>query len=250
MVHIRARTGCTSWRAIHDFQLLLHVEGKSLMRLFSDSIGRKAVMAVTGLLMVVFLIGHLLGNMTIFKGPDGINAYAEHLHALQPIVWGNRIVMGIAIILHVILAIQVTLENWAAKPVKYAVSRSLKATFASKNMIWTGVVVAVFVGYHLLQFTIRATPGLALGTDTLGRFDVFTMVITSLSGVIVAAVYVVAMLAVFFHLTHGIQSLFQTSGLSNAVMLPRYGIVGKLLSAIFLIGFGSIPVVILLGMLK
>ncbi len=218
------------------------------MRLFSDSIGRKAVMAVTGLLMVVFLIGHLLGNMTIFKGAAGINAYAEGLHKLAPVVWGNRIVMGLAIILHVILAIQVTLENWAAKPDKYAVSRSLRATFASKNMIWTGIIVAIFVGYHLVQFTFR--PGVVLGMDAAGRLDVFTMVATAFASVLIAAVYVVAMVAVFLHLTHGIQSLFQTSGLSNAIMLPRYGIVGKLLSAIFLIGFGSIPVVILIGLIK
>jgi succinate dehydrogenase / fumarate reductase, cytochrome b subunit len=219
------------------------------MRLFSDSIGRKAVMAVTGLLMVVFLIGHLLGNMTIFKGAAGINAYAEGLHKLAPVVWGNRIVMGLAIILHVILAIQVTLENWAAKPDKYAVSRSLRATFASKNMIWTGIIVAVFVGYHLAHFTFRVA-GVTAGIDALGRLDVFTMVATAFASVLVAAVYVVAMVAVFLHLTHGIQSLFQTSGLSNALMLPRYGIVGKLLSAIFLIGFGSIPVVILIGLIK
>jgi len=220
------------------------------MRLFSDSIGRKAVMAVTGLLMVLFLVGHLLGNMTIFKGAAGINAYAEGLHKLAAVVWGNRIVMGLAVVLHVILAIQVTLENWAAKPDKYAVIRSKMATFASKNMIWTGLVVGAFLVYHLLQFTIRATPGLTLGEDSLGRFDVFTMVVTSFQGVLVAALYVVAMLAVFFHLTHGIQSLFQTSGLTNAIMLPRYGIVGKLLSAVFLVGFASIPVVIFLQILK
>ena len=82
------------------------------------------------------------------------------------------------------------------------------------------------------------------------RFDVFAMVIAALASAAIAGIYVVAMLAVFFHLTHGIQSLFQTSGLSNAVMLPRYGIVGKVLSAIFLIGFGSIPVVILLQIIK
>ena len=218
------------------------------MRLFSDSIGRKAVMAVTGLLLVVFLIGHLLGNMTIFKGAAGINAYAEGLHKLVPVVWGNRIVMGLAIVLHVILAIQVTLENWAAKPEKYAVAKSLRATFASKNMIWTGLAVAAFVVYHLIQFTFR--PGVTLGTDAAGRLDVFTMVVDAFRVVLITAVYVVAMLAVFFHLTHGIQSLFQTSGLTNAIMLPRYGIVGKLLSAIFLIGFGSIPVVIFLQIIK
>jgi succinate dehydrogenase / fumarate reductase cytochrome b subunit len=219
------------------------------MRLFSDSIGRKAVMAVTGLLMVVFLIGHLLGNLTIFKGAEGINAYAEGLHKLQPVVWGNRIVMGLAVILHVIIAIQVTLENNAAKPDKYAVSRSLRATFASKNMIWTGLVVAVFIGYHLAHFTLRVT-GAQIGMDSLGRLDVFTMVRDSFVMAPIVIAYVVAMLAVFFHLTHGIQSLFQTSGLSNAIMLPRYGTVGKLLSAIFLIGLGSIPVVFLIGILK
>ena len=90
------------------------------MRLFSDSIGRKVVMAVTGLLMVLFVIGHLLGNLTIFAGPNGINAYAEHLHQLAPLVWGTRIVMGVAVVLHVVLAIQVTLENHAANPTKYA----------------------------------------------------------------------------------------------------------------------------------
>lgn len=220
------------------------------MRLFSDSIGRKAVMAVTGLLMVLFLVGHLLGNLTIFRGADGINAYAEGLHKLQPVVWGNRIVMGLAVVLHVILAIQVTLENRTAKGPKYAVSRPLKATFASRNMIWTGAVIALFVGYHLAHFTVRVTPGVALGTDALGRFDVFGMVRGAFVNPLVAGGYVVAMLGVFFHLTHGIQSLFQTSGLTNAVMLPRYGIVGKLLSAIFLIGLGSIPVVFLVGILQ
>jgi succinate dehydrogenase / fumarate reductase cytochrome b subunit len=224
------------------------------MRLFSDSIGRKAVMAVTGLLLVVFLIGHLLGNMNIFAGPAGINSYAEHLHNLPPLVWGNRIVMGIAVILHVIIAIQVTLENNAAKPVKYAVSRSLRATFSSKNMIWTGLAIGAFAVYHLMQFTIRNLPGLVLQNEVLAdgvqRFDVYGMVIASLASAAIAGVYVIAMLAVFLHLTHGIQSLFQTSGLSNAIMLPRYGIVGKLLSAIFLIGFGSIPVAILFQILK
>jgi len=212
------------------------------MRLFSDSIGRKVVMAITGLLMVLFAIGHLLGNMTIFK-PGGINAYAEGLHKLVPVVWGNRIVMGIAVVLHVILAIQITLENNAAKPDKYAVSRSLRATFASKNMIWTGLLVGAFITYHLLHFTFQV-----LGVDAQ-TLTVHGMVVAGLGGAI-GFVYVVAMLALFLHLLHGIQSLFQTVGLSNAIMLPRYGLVGKVLSAIFLFGFGSIPVVILVGLLK
>jgi succinate dehydrogenase / fumarate reductase cytochrome b subunit len=220
------------------------------MRLFSDSIGRKVVMAVTGLLMVLFVVGHLLGNLTIFAGPDGLNAYAAKLHELAPLVWGTRLVMAASVVLHLYLAIQITLENSAAKPDKYAVSTSLRATFASKTMIWTGVILGAFVVYHLLQFTFRVTPDVVVGFDSLDRFDVFTMVVTSLERFAIAALYVVAMVSLFLHLSHGIQSAFQTLGLSNAMLLPRYGVAGKVVSGIFLVGFGAIPVFILVGFLS
>jgi succinate dehydrogenase / fumarate reductase cytochrome b subunit len=219
------------------------------MKLFSDSIGRKVVMAVTGLLMVLFVIGHLLGNLSIFAGPNGINSYAQHLHELAPLVWGTRIVMGVSVVLHVILALVITTENWAAKPTKYAVKRSLRATFAGKTMIWTGIIIAVFVGYHLLQFTFRVTPGLTLGQDLEGRFDVFTMVANSFVVPLIAIVYVVAMVALFLHLSHGIQSTFQTIGVANAKLLPRFGRLGNWASVIFLVGFGAIPLTILFGIL-
>ena len=218
------------------------------MRLFSDSIGRKVVMAVTGLLMVLFVVGHLLGNLSIFAGPDGINAYAIQLRALGPALWIFRIVMIVAVVLHVVLSIQITLENAAAKPQKYAVSRSLKATFAGKNMIWTGVLLGLFIGYHLLQFTFHVTPAdLALGEDAQGRFDVFTMVLSTLERPIFAGAYVLAMVVLFLHLSHGIQSTFQTLGWSNAKLLPEYGRWGKVLSGLFLIGYGAIPVLVVVG---
>ena len=220
------------------------------MRLFSDSIGRKAVMAVTGLLMVLFVVGHMLGNLTIFAGQDGINSYAQHLRDLAPLVWGTRLVMAAAVVLHLVLAIQITVENSAAKPEKYAVTNLLRATFAGKTMIWTGVIIAVFVGYHLLQFTFRVTPDVVVGFDRSDRFDVFTMVVTSFERWAIALVYVAAMISLFLHLSHGIQSAFQTLGLSNAMLLPRYGVAGKVLSGIFLVGFASIPLVIVFGILK
>ena len=220
------------------------------MQLFSSSVGRKAIMAVSGLLMVLFVVGHLLGNLTIFWGPNGINAYAMHLHELAPIVWTTRIVMGLAVVLHIVLSIQLTLENWAAKPQKYAVSNSLRATFAGKNMIWTGLILGAFIGYHLLQFTFHVTPGRALGNDALQRFDVYSMVVGALRNVLVGIVYLVAMVSLWLHLSHGVQSVFQTLGLNNAVLLPRYETAGKVLSAIFLVGFGAIPAVILVGILK
>ena len=218
------------------------------MRLFQDSIGRKVVMAISGLLMVLFVIGHLLGNLSIFAGPDGINAYAQHLHELAPVVWATRIVMGVAVALHVAIAIQITMENSAAKPTQYAVQRSLRATFAGRTMIWTGVIIGAFVAYHLLHFTFRVTPGLVLGWDG-DRFDVYTMVVTAFGHAATALVYVGAMIALFLHLSHGIQSAFQTLGISNSKLLPRYGLIGTVASTIFLVGFGSIPAVILVGIL-
>jgi succinate dehydrogenase / fumarate reductase cytochrome b subunit len=219
------------------------------MRLFSDSIGRKVVMAISGLLMVLFVIGHMLGNLTIFAGPNGINSYAVHLHELAPLVWGTRIVMGAAVLLHVFISIAITLENGQAKPDKYAVHNQLRSTWASRNMIWTGSILGLFILYHLVQFTFRITPDVAAFTGEVPG-NVYAMVTGALRNVFTGVAYIVAMVSLFLHLSHGIQSVFQTLGLSNAFLLPRWGMVGKVLSVIFLAGFGSIPAVILAGILS
>ena len=219
------------------------------MRLFSDSIGRKAVVAVTGLCMVLFVVVHLLGNSTIFAGPDGINAYAEKLHGLGPFVWAFRLVMLVLLALHVIFAVLLTLENRDANPGKYAVKKMLKAGFASETMIWTGLLLLAFLVYHLLQFTVRITPDIVLGTDAKNRVDVFTMVFSSFRITPIALVYVAAMVTLFLHLSHGIQSIFQTIGLNNDKTMPQFGMLGKLLSALFLVGYSAIPVLILAGIL-
>jgi succinate dehydrogenase / fumarate reductase cytochrome b subunit len=219
------------------------------MRLLSDSIGRKAVVAVTGLCMVLFAVVHLLGNTTIFAGPDGINAYAEKLHGLGPFVWAFRLVMLCLLVLHVIFAVLLTLENRAANPGKYAVKKMLKANFASETMIWTGLLLLAFLVYHLLQFTARITPDIVLGNDAKNRVDVFTMVFTSFRITPIALVYVAAMVTLFLHLFHGIQSIFQSIGLNNDKTMPQFGVVGKLLSALFLLGYSAIPVLILAGIL-
>jgi len=219
------------------------------MRLLSDSIGRKAVVAGTGLCMVLFVVVHLLGNSTIFAGPDGINAYAEKLHGLGPFVWAFRLVMLSLLLLHVIFAVLLTLENSAANPGKYAVKKMLKATFAGETMIWTGLLLLAFLVYHLLQFTVRITPDIVLGTDAKNRVDVFTMVFTSFRITPIALVYVAAMVTLFLHLSHGIQSIFQSVGLNNDKTMPQFGMLGKILSALFLVGYSAIPVLILAGIL-
>ena len=219
------------------------------MRLLSDSIGRKAVVAVTGLFMVLFVVVHLLGNTTIFAGPDGINAYAEKLHGLGPFVWAFRLVMLCLLALHAIFAVLLTLENRAANPGKYAVKKMLKATFAGETMIWTGLLLLAFLVYHLLQFTVRITPDIVLGNDAKNRVDVFTMVFTSFRITPITLVYVAAMVALFLHLAHGIQSIFQSIGLNNDKTMPQFSLLGNLLSALFLLGYCAIPVLILAGIL-
>ncbi|MGE5698622.1 MAG: succinate dehydrogenase cytochrome b subunit [Deltaproteobacteria bacterium] len=219
------------------------------MRFMTSSVGRKVLMAGSGLFMLLFVIVHLLGNSSIFVGPDGINAYADKLHGLGPFVWAFRLFMLAMLGIHILFGILVTLDNWSANPDKYKVKKMLKATFAGETMIWTGALLLVFIVYHLLQFTVRITPDVVLGEDAKGRFDVFTMVTSSFSSTPIVAIYVAAMVTLFLHLSHGIQSIFQTIGWNNDKTLPTYTRLGQLLAVVFLLGYSAIPVLILSGIL-
>lgn len=214
------------------------------MQLFSSTVGRKILMAITGQLMVLFVVVHLLGNSSIFI-PGGINAYAEHLHAFPPLVWIFRLVMLVFVGVHACYGIMITLENNAANPGGYAVSRHLKASFSSKNMIWTGVLIAIFVIGHICHFTAHLTPDIVANQLPNGGTDVFNMVVTSFQHGIVAALYVAAMIVLFLHLNHGIQSFFQTMGWNNDCSMPVISKVCKIIAVIFLLGYSSIPLVIL-----
>ncbi len=223
------------------------------MQFLKSSVGRKIVMAVSGLMMVLFVIAHLLGNTSVFGGPDGINAYAMKLHELAPFVWAYRLVMVGLLSLHVFFGVQLTLENSGARPRAYAVRKSLSATFAGKSMIWTGIIIGVFLIYHLLQFTFQVTdPEIAAGShlDPLGRPDVFHMVVFSFRKTVISSIYIVALLALAFHLAHGIQSFFQTLGLNSETTFRGIIKSGKLAAFIILLGYISIPIIIFIGILK
>jgi succinate dehydrogenase / fumarate reductase cytochrome b subunit len=220
------------------------------MRFLSSSIGRKVLMAVTGFFMTFFVTVHLLGNSSIFIGPSALNTYAERLHSLGELVWIFRAFMLLMLVVHVFFGVVLTLENSAANPAKYAVRRKLKATFSSQTMIWTGLLLLAFIIYHLLQFTFRVTPDILPGAVADRPGDVYGMVLGSFRITPISVVYVAAMVVLFFHLTHGIQSLFQTVGCSNDQSLPKVTMAGKLISVLFLVGFSAIPVLILAGILR
>ena len=222
------------------------------MRFLTSTVGRKLLMAITGYLMVLFVVIHLIGNSSIFI-PGGINAYAEHLHALPPLVWAFRLVMLLFIVVHGFYAIQLKLENNAANPQGYAVKRQLKANFSSENMIWTGILIVVFVIVHILHFTARVTPDVSSRISTLTTatgFDVYSMVVGSFQNPVTALLYVAAMIVLFLHLKHGIQSFFQTMGWNNDSTLPLISKIGTVVSVIFLIGYSTIPLFILAGILN
>lgn len=208
-------------------------------------------MAVTGQMMLLFVIAHLLGNFTIFYGD--INAYAAFLRRLTCLLPVIRVVMFTALCIHVYSGIVLTCENRASKPVSYAVNKHLKATFAGRNMIWSGIVIALFLIYHLMHFTFQITnPEFSAlrHSDELGRPDVYMMVVHSFDmfGIVIA--YLIGMTALLLHLFHGIQSSFQTLGINNDRSLPVVVKTGATAAIIFFLAYIAIPISIISGILK
>lgn len=212
--------------------------------LIQDTVGRKIIMAITGLALSSYVVMHLLGNMSFFRGPDGINAYAKMLQSLGPLLWVVRLIMAAALGLHMVFGIQLTLENRRSRKYKYAVSNHQSATVASKNMIWTGLLIALYLGYHLLHFTVQIiSPEFSASSnlDAAGRPDVFNMVVHNFRNAVISGVYVAAMAAVGLHLSHGLQSMVQTLGLNNGRTLPAMVKIGTAAALLLFLGYAIIP---------
>ncbi|WP_082048010.1 succinate dehydrogenase cytochrome b subunit [Geoalkalibacter ferrihydriticus] len=222
-----------------------------MQMLFGSSVGKKIAMAATGLILVLFVIVHLIGNTSIFAGPDGINAYAATLHSMGPIVWIFRLVMLGVFLLHIWLGLKLTLENKLARPVGYAQKENLRTSYAAQIMIYSGLVLLLFTIYHLLHFTVRVTnPEISHFVDAAGRLDVYAMVVLSFQKFFITLTYVIAMVFLLLHLSHGIGSMFQSTGLNNARTLPTIQTAGKWIAIVLLVGYIAIPISIFVGMIK
>jgi succinate dehydrogenase / fumarate reductase cytochrome b subunit len=216
----------------------------------TGSVGRKLIMAVTGQLLFLFIVLHVLGNSTIYFGK--LNAYAAGLHALPALLWATRLGLLVLFPLHIYLAVVLTLENSAARPVDYLVRKHLASTFAGRNMVWTGAVIGTFLVYHLLHFTFQVIyPASAAFAhrDAEGRPDVFLMVARSFQHAGIVAVYFVGVAAVGLHLSHGIQSSFQTWGLNGERSFSYVRRGGSLVAIVLFLAYAAIPVVIFTGLL-
>ena len=221
------------------------------MNFLHSSIGKKVVVAVTGLVLLGFVMAHLAGNLLIFAGQNALNAYAEKLRHLGGLLWVARGVLLFSVLIHIVFAIQLAIANRAARPISYKASESIQTTVAAKSMMLSGLAIFAFIVFHLLHFTFRVThPEISHLTDSLGRHDVYSMVVLSFQDRLLAAIYVAAMALLSAHLGHGASSWIQTLGLVKEGSLKTANFVGQVFAVALALGYVAIPTSIYLGWIR
>ena len=219
---------------------------------YRSSVGKKMIVAITGVILILFVIGHLLGNLQIFLGPEWINGYSEHLRNLGPLLWAIRLFLLATVVIHIYVTIQLAIENRRARPEAYKDRQYVKADFASRHMVMSGLIVLAFIVYHLAHFTVRVIDprfGL-LKADPLGHYDVYSMMVYGFQSYYVSGFYVLGLFLLALHLSHGSSSFFQSLGLNDKKLTPRLATGGRIFAWLLFIGYTSIPVAILLGFIK
>ncbi len=212
-----------------------------LLKTLNTSIMKKQLVAVTGLMLIGFIAGHLAGNFTLFFGPGAFNSYAQHLEDLGPLLWVAHIGLIVLFSVHMALTILVTLENRAARGPAYEASGDLgRTSFAKKTMIYTGFLLIVFVVLHLLDFTF----GDKHAED--GSLALYALVRDSFLQPWRVAVYLLAMVGLGLHLSHCIQSFFQTLGVSDQESLPWLERLANVAGIVVAVGFSSIPIYLII----
>jgi succinate dehydrogenase / fumarate reductase, cytochrome b subunit len=223
-----------------------------VMHFYHSSVGKKMIVAITGVILILFVIGHLLGNLQIFLGPEWINGYSRHLRDLGPLLWLVRIFLLVTVILHIFVTIRLSIENRRARPEPYIDKQYVKATFASRHMMVSGLIVLMFIIYHIAHFTVGVTDRrfAALKIDPLGHYDVYSMMVYGFQNPYVSAFYVLGLFLLALHLSHGSSSFFQSLGLNNQRLTPRLARYGRIFAWLLFIGYVSIPLAVLLGLIK
>lgn len=243
-----------------------------IQRLLYSSIGAKFVMGVTGVILVGFVLIHMLGNLQVYLGSGTFNSYAQMLKNTAPLLWGTRITLIVAVLLHIWSAVRLTRMNWAARPQAYAHPRRYQRTsYAALFMRGSGVVILAFIVFHILHFTVGAVlhenftlhevlrNGLwvretsekviaALPPHEV-RHDAYSMFVLGFQNWIVSAAYIVANLLLARHLSHGVSSMLATLGYSkgrNRVTAER---IGAAIAGLVLVGNISFPIAVLAGVI-
>lgn len=232
---------------------------KFITRLWQSSVGRKFLMALTGIALWGFVIGHLLGNLQVFLGPDKINAYAAFLKSQPGLLWSARLGLLAMVGIHVASAISLSAQNKAARPVAYGNGMApYAASYASRTMLMSGLIVGSFIVYHLLHYTLLV-PGVNLAGSDFSTFheklangterhDVYKMLIVGFRQPVIAGFYLIAVALLSLHLSHGLSAMFQSLGITRFSKCGRDGF-AKVVSGLIFIGYASIPLAVILGLI-
>jgi len=216
------------------------------LRFWQTTVGKKAIMAVTGVLLFGYVVAHLLGNLQIYFPPEKINHYAAFLHSHPALLWAARTTLLFAVGLHIWSSFQLWLLQREARPINYVKKANLNSTYASRTMLWSGPIIAAFVVFHLLHLTLGTVhPG--------GPFDehnVYNNVVTGFQFWPVSLFYIIAMIMLCYHLYHGLWSMFQSLGCSHPVYTPWLKLFAKIFAILIAAGNISIPVAVLAGFIK
>ena len=222
----------------------------TLCSFWSSSIGKKTIVALTGIVLLLFLPGHLIGNLLVFLGPDAINEYGVWLHEIGhgAVIWIARITLLVCFVAHIVATIQLTRQNKAAKQ-EYAFKATVQATKSSRLMIWSGLTILAFVVYHLLHFTVRVAndfdgPGYKTMVEGQEAHNVYKMMIDGFSWAPATIFYIIAITCLCSHLSHGVSSVFQTLGIRSEKTAQIIKTFGSLYAVLIWAGFLSIPIAI------
>jgi succinate dehydrogenase / fumarate reductase cytochrome b subunit len=232
----------------------------SLFRnLFCSSLGKKYLMAGTGMVLLLFVIGHLAGNLQIFLGPEAINRYGDFLQSNVEILWPVRIALIGIVLIHIWSATTLTLANRAARPVAYQQWQPTAASYASRTMMVSGIIVAVFIVYHLLHYTAMVQAVNLTGKnfdarpeffDEKGRHDIYHMMVVGFSQPLVCLFYIVGVGLLCLHLSHGASAMWQSLGWKKRSYGPCLDRAAKIGSLVIFLGYISIPISIWMKWIK
>jgi succinate dehydrogenase / fumarate reductase, cytochrome b subunit len=231
----------------------------AITTIYRSSVGKKALMAISGLIGIGFLVLHMYGNLKIFQGPEHFNGYAAGLRSLGApvfadthLLWIARLVLLGSVLVHILMAYQLTRQDWAGRGTRYKVKRDVQATYASRTMRWGGVILALFIVYHILHLTLGAVgfgPGQYQHPEA-GVFNTYTNTINAFRFWPSTVFYVIAMIALGFHLYHGFWSMFQTLGLNSYRTNSILRVVSIAVALILTIGFISVPLGVMFGIVS
>ena len=225
-----------------------------VLTLYRSTIGKKAIMAVTGLILVAFVVAHMLGNLQVFIGPAKMNGYAAFLKSTGELLWLARLGLLAAVLLHILMAWQLTRIKTQARPIGYMKKEPQVATLASRTMRWGGVLLLVFIVFHILHFTTGTVFPLASRPDAMypqySHTDVYGNVIAAFRTPWVTAFYVVAMLFLMLHLFHGAWSSVRTLGFTKPSPNPLHRSVATVIALVVWLGFTAVPVAVFLGVIR